>query len=262
VSGSEDKKQSKSAVPALDRILRILDIISEKHAPTAFDIIKESGIARSSAYILINELKRQGFIRQDEDGRLHLWMRLIHLGKSAEHDLELRPLVIKPMEKLVEETKSYSSDFGLFDGNRGYYACRFVNPDAGLFSNLREGSEISLVRAGLGKCLLAFQPSEIQSKIMDKLDYIPVTPTSITSPEALKKDLALIRERGWSIGYGEQEYANCSICVPVFNRDRSLFGAVSVIFSRQLVNDEYINNVLAHLKTCAKDVEERLSARG
>jgi DNA-binding IclR family transcriptional regulator len=68
-----------SKVPALTRAIEILNLIA-RIGPCSAAIIETLGIPKSTAYLLLNELKRQRFISIDHQENYCLWTKLVELS--------------------------------------------------------------------------------------------------------------------------------------------------------------------------------------
>ena len=151
---------------------------------------------------------------------------------------------------LIEENiDCLAVHFGIMDGDRAYYVIKKTSPKAGVRIMSREGAQISLLHAGLGKCLLAFQNSELRERILTSLDYTPITSTSITSPEALRRELANIQLQGWAFDNSEGEAEIRCIAVPVFDGEHNLLGAISIVGTINKFSTDVLPNIVEKVKT-------------
>lgn len=249
---------NKSRVPALDRAMSILNVLQKNHLCSVSEIITQTGLPRSTVYVLIDEMVSLGLIRRNHDSSVQLWMKLISLGNSAAEALDLKDVVNPHLDFLLKNIECLAVHFGIMDGDHAYYVIKKTSPKAGVRIMSREGAEISLVHAGLGKCLLAFQPSELRERLLSNLDYTPVTATSITSPEDLRRELASIRLQGWAFDNSEGEAEIRCVAVPVFDHEHNLLGAISIVGSFNKFTDDIIPKVVEITKRCASEITDSL----
>ncbi len=78
-----------SKVPALTRAIDILNLIARIGPCSAATIIDTLGIPKSTAYLLLNELRRQRFLSLDHQENFCLWTRLVELSGHAGNDSNL-----------------------------------------------------------------------------------------------------------------------------------------------------------------------------
>lgn len=79
-----------SKVPALTRAIDILNLIARIGPCSAATIIDTLGIPKSTAYLLLNELRRQRFLSLDHQENFCLWTRLVELSGHALSKMDLR----------------------------------------------------------------------------------------------------------------------------------------------------------------------------
>lgn len=256
------KKNYKGRVPSLTRCVEILDLIASRKQITGADILESLAIPKSTLYVLINAMEELGLIRKSEDGgKLQLGLKLMSLGQLAAERLDLREIAYPFMRALIETEPCYSSVLGILDGDHAYYAAKVINTQRGITTISRVGQEISLVRAGIGKCLLAFSPDSMRERLLPVLDYHVVTETSITTPEALRKELANIRLRGWALGNCEGERGVRSVVAPVFNSCNAIECAVSIEGPVNEFTDDKLEEIAGKVKQCAAGLTQALSGR-
>lgn len=123
-------------------------------------------------------------------------MKLIELGQAASNNLNIREIVTPHLNNLLESIDCLAVHYGVLEGVKGYYAIKIPSPRASMSIMSREGLEISLVHAGIGKCLLAFQDERKRAQILPLLDFTPITKTSISNKSDFLKELATIRLQG------------------------------------------------------------------
>jgi ribose transport system ATP-binding protein len=92
----------------------------------------------------------------------------------------------------------------------------------------RAGGSAPLTCTGLGKVLLAFEPPD-QVEAWFKQQNIPrFTPTTITEADALMRELAGIRQKGFGLDREEHEPGIRCIAAPVYGTSGEVIAAVSV----------------------------------
>ncbi|MDD7022960.1 MAG: IclR family transcriptional regulator [Aeromonadales bacterium] len=250
--------QEKTRAPAIDRCVGIMEYLQDNPPSTISEISKATGIPLSSMYVLADSMRVHGLLRQDENGRLHLWMKLISLGRSAAEKMDIGDLVRPALLSLMDAVDCLAVHYGIMNGSEAYYAIKIERPGSGMQIRSREGMSVSLVHAGLGKCLLAFQDADPRARIIDSLDFTKATPTSIGSPEELRKELATIRLQKWAFDNSEGESGIRCVAVPVFDKGGKLLGAVSIVGTITAFTDDKIPGIVALSKECSKNITNSL----
>ena len=109
-----------SKVPALTRAIEILDLIGRIGPCSAATIIEELGIPKSTAYLLLGELKKQRFLRMDYQDNYCLWTRLVELAGHALGSMDLRELARPRLTQLMEEC-GLLCHLGITDRENAWY---------------------------------------------------------------------------------------------------------------------------------------------
>lgn len=90
------------------------------------------------------------------------------------------------------------------------------------------GSARPLYCSAAGKLLLAFQDDAWRERYLRTVKLQPMTPRTVTSRIALRKELAKIRRSGVAISIGEAIPGAAGIAVPIFNADKSVAAALLI----------------------------------
>jgi len=89
------------------------------------------------------------------------------------------------------------------------------------------GSRNPLHCTGVGKALLAFLPPERIEEVI-ALGLIARTPNTITEADALRRELATVRARGYAIDDEEVEIGLRCLAVPIRNYTGAVVASLSV----------------------------------
>ena len=249
-------KKFVSKVPALQRSVAILEYVAECGSCPAGAIVAHLNVPKSSAYLLLDELKRFRLLTQNADGQYQLGLKLIEFGEQASGQLDLREIARGELEKLMQET-GLLCHLGIFDGAGAYYILKVESP-----STIRvrswEGKRVSLCRSALGKCLLAWAGLDKQERLLREIEYQPATPNSICSEQQLREELQTIRANGWSFD-NEEDIPNVRcIAAPVFDSGGAAAAAISVVGTSLQVYDANLDELVQKVKHCARLISKEL----
>lgn len=145
-----------SKVPALTRAIDILNLIARIGPCSAATIIDTLGIPKSTAYLLLNELRRQRFLSLDHQENFCLWTRLVELSGHALSKMDLRELARPRLTQLMDTT-GLLCHLGIIDNGSAYYILK-VESSATISVRSHEGKSLSLYRSGdapRDKCTLS-----------------------------------------------------------------------------------------------------------
>jgi DNA-binding IclR family transcriptional regulator len=248
-----------SKAPALQRSVAILDYIATHGPCPGSSLVPVLNAPKSSVYLLLDELKQMRMLSQGADGLYRLGIRLIEFGEKASAQLNLREIAHPFLEKLMLET-GLLCHLGVIEGSAAYYILK-VESTGTIRVRSWEGKQVSLYSSSLGKCLLAWSDPETQKTLMDSLEFIPATPTTITSIEQLRQEMETIRSRGWSYD-NEEDIANvrCVSC-PVFDAGNHISAAISVVGTSLQVHEDSLPDISRMVMDTAKKISRELGQR-
>lgn len=137
-------------------------------------------------------------------------------------------------EKIVQKTTALLDEIfylteecayiGIFDNNAVLYLNQVDKSKRVLKTRDSVGLHAPIHTNGFGKAILAFK----EDIDLETIELKKFTPNTITSISKLKKELDLIKQRGYAIGNEEHEFGLCSVAVPYFNKKGQFVGTVGV----------------------------------
>ena len=132
----------------------------------------------------------------------------------------------------------------------GVFVDKIESKDFGikLFSEI--GKTFPLHCTGLGKTLLAFSSTDTVVKFLES-PLEALTDKTITDPEVFKRELVLIRDRGYAIDSEEITRGIMCVAAPVFGFNEEMVGAISLTFPAYLNDDRGINPEIESIKKYA-----------
>ena len=220
-------------VKSADRVLDIFELLATvPNGLTISEISRKLGFARSSTHGLVHTLYSRGYLAQDDDRRFSLGVRLIQLGFNVADRLELRSVARLSLEKLVESTHDTAL---LVVPQRGELL--YVDKVLSGIRDVRTDPRISMERplhcTSLGKALLAALDDESVVELFDGKSLLGVTEFSITSVDELLADLALTRERLYSLDRQEAVIGVWCVGAPIRDHAGRLIAAISLSTIRE-----------------------------
>ena len=104
------------------------------------------------------------------------------------------------------------------------------------------GQRMPLYAGASGKVFLSFLPPDKREEVLENMRIEPLTPTTIIDTEQLRKELIVIRKRGYAVSHGERVEGASSVSAPIFNFRNQVIGAISISgptsrFSKEKVNE-------------------------
>lgn len=213
-------------VPALDRGLRILDLVASEDRPvSASEIAARLRLPRSATYELIHTLSQHGVLEQDGGG-FRLGRQLFILGSSYARSLDLIREATAAAEHVMQRCDE-TVQVGVLDGRHVLYVAK-----ADSTRMLRLVSAVGLRLpahcTALGKVLLASLASEERTARLKGVSLERLTPSSITNLRRLESELTSVREQGYAVDESESNPDICCVAAPVRDHQGTTVAAMSI----------------------------------
>jgi DNA-binding IclR family transcriptional regulator len=220
-------------VKSANRALEIFELLAaEPNGLTISEISERLGFARSSTHGLVHTLFSRGYLSLDGGNRFYLGVRLIQLGLTVADRLELRSAAHGRLEQLVAST----NDTALLvvpDGGELLYVDKVISDTRDVRTDPRMSMGRPLHCSSLGKALLAALDEDSVLRILGGRPLPSVTEFSITDLDELLADLALTRQRGFSIDRQEAVPGVWCVGAPVRDHTGRSVAAISVSTIRE-----------------------------
>ena len=188
------------------------------------DLVRRTGVAKATVHRLCQELVVWGLLeRAGCDYRLGL--RLFEIGQRVHRQRILREVAQPYMEDLLLATQE-TIHFAIHDGLDVVYLEKIL-PHRGLSEESRVAGRLPLYCTATGKAILAFSPASLFGEVI-RNGLKPFTRHTITSPGRLRAQVERIREERLATEAEEVRLGYMSMAVPVFGRQNTLAGALSI----------------------------------
>jgi len=110
----------------------------------------------------------------------------------------------------------------------------------------------------LGKVLLAFQPEDVLSRIIDKISFTSYTPKTIPSKDKLIEELNEIRKRGYALDEREFEEDVECIAAPIRNHLGDAIAALSISGPQRKINTPQEKQFVSQVMNAAALVSSKM----
>jgi DNA-binding IclR family transcriptional regulator len=208
----------KPAFQVLERTFSILEMFTEARPEwSTTDLARALGLPVPTAHRILAALRGLGYVSQHEDTkRFRLGLGALALGERARAVADLRPVAIGPLRRLSAATGETALLTVLTpERDRGVCLERVETPQP-LRLSVQPGRQLPLHAGASQKALLAFMPEDDIERVVSRpLDRF--CRSTITRPAALRRELAVIRARGWAASYEETNVGVWGVAVPVLS---------------------------------------------
>ena len=224
------------------------------------EIVSAVQLPKSSVHRILKDLSELGYIFVNPETKKYFGsLKLASIGAEVVSNFQLRDHIRPLLLELNRET-DHTTHLGILNGTMGIFLDKIESKDYGikLFSEI--GKTFPLHCTGLGKILLAFSRADMVSELLHA-PLEAMTEKTITDPEKLKNELALIRERGYAVDNEEITRGIMCTAAPVYGFGGELTAAVSITFPVYLNDDRGIELEIKTVSKYAALISERLGRR-
>jgi IclR family acetate operon transcriptional repressor len=208
------------------RAFGLLDLLSdaEPRGATLAELDAEVPMAKSSILRYLTTLEAVDAVRRDEAGRFRLGLKLVELAGGLLENDDLRSAA----EPLLHDLAALSGEtvhLGVASGSEVVYIAKVESRHSVRLVS-RIGSRTPIHSSAMGKAILAGLDEEARVPLLGSLPAR--TPNTITSLDGMGKELAGIRERGFSIDEEENELGVRCVGAAVAASSGEPLGAISI----------------------------------
>lgn len=205
-------ESAQDAQSALDRLDLVFDAMEEYGFLTLTEIVKVTGIPRSTAHRLLTRMVEKRWLLR-VGARYELGVRLFELGSEAVRNHWFHRIAYPRLNDLQRST-GYVVHMAYLDGTDVVYWEKVGASEFASTLATRIGARRPAYRTALGKILLASEPRELlDSDAFASLK--PGTPLTITSTDTLRAQVAKAHEEGLAYDRGESLVGIGCIAAPV-----------------------------------------------
>jgi IclR family pca regulon transcriptional regulator len=258
--------QSDGSTGTSQSLERGLAILSSFHSDRPLIGVSELSrgldLSRSTAHRYVATLAKLGYLQQDPDSkRYRLGPKVLDLGFSAINSMDLREIAAPHLRQLSDET-GHTVNLAILDGADVVYIerCRAAGPSQREIDlNLHVGARLPAYCTAMGKAILAFVPEGRLEEIIERIDFEPRGPNTLTNAKAFRAELARIRISGIAVNNEELAYGLRSIAAPIHSRANEVVGALNLAVHRTMVSmDELIARFGPAVTQTSRDISHSM----
>jgi len=206
---------------------------------------------------MMQALKEAGLLAQDPESRLyHLGSKVLAWAEVCLANFDIRRLALPAMRQLHMDTQETISLYVL-EGNERVCVERLESPD-NVRIVARIGRRLPLYAGSAGKVMLAFLPETRQEEIIRSMSFEPFTPTTITDPDVLRRELKIIRQQGYAVSRGEWQAEASGVAAPILDGKGQLEAALTISGPSQRFTDEVISHYAQVVTRVAARISQEL----
>ena len=242
-------------IQSLAKGLAVIEAFSERDpAMTLSEVARKTHLTPGSARRVLRTLQQLGYAAA-EGNRFRLMPRVLQLGFSYLSSLPFASLAQPRLMELNEEVDG-SCSISVLDGTDVVYVARATAKTLSR-DYMSVGTRYPAHATSPGKLLLAaLSDREVSERYKGKRIEAP-TPRTISTIDALLKELAVVRDKGFAINDQETMMGHRSVAVPLRTGSGPLSAALGVGCDVARVSvEQMVDDYLPKLKRAATAIEK------
>ncbi len=239
-SRSQGATENKSPIQVIDRMMKLLDVLSYYHEPVSLkQLAHETGLHPSTAHRILAAMSSSGFVERGAPGYYGLGIRLLELGNLVKSRINIRDSAMPEMEKL-HQAIGESVNMGVRQGDEIVYVERTSSGRSSIKVVHLVGARAPLHTTAVGKLFLVEDGAPKVREYARRTALPGFTATSLTTLAALEKDLDRVRRH--SIAFDNEEAEPGLRCIAAGVRDDTgeLVAGISVSAPADRYNPDWV----------------------
>lgn len=226
MNSAESPPPSSDYVQSLGRGLAVIRAFDAEHPRrTLSDVARATDLTRATARRFLLTLVELGYVRTD-GSMFWLTPRVLELGYSYLSSLSLPEVSGPHLEALAERVRE-SSSVSILDGDDVVYVAR-VPVSRIMTVGINIGTRFPAFATSMGRVLLAGLPADDLTAYLDRVRLTPLTGKTITTADALGRELDRVRSDGFCLVDQELEEGLRSIAAPIHDGHGAVVAAANV----------------------------------
>ena len=251
----------RDGLSVVERAARVLDVFSESgKASMGFnELLEGAGMSRATTHRVLTDMVEHGFLQQpDHREQYRLGPLMLSTAVLAAKHASARDAALPRMERLRDQcgetvvlTELHGDSVVPVARADGLHEIRM---------NQEVGRRYPAYAGGTGKVLLAYLSPDELAAYLSRVRFDSLTPRTVTSATALKRQLDEIREVGVSVTAGERVPEGVALAAPIFSSAGRIEAALTIsgVASRATVEQAVEDAAL--VRVAADEISSALGA--
>jgi len=201
-------------VRSVARALELLSVVAHGEEMALAHLAEATSLAPSTAHRLLTTLVDLGFVQQDPGSRHYgAGHRLLGFVSAAEQRVAaLRAAALPHMTELAAACGE-TAHLTVLDGQQVIFVDQVLGPGT-IRMEVKVGTRMEAHVTAAGKALLAWQADAYVNSLLEA-GLQRFTPQTVTDPQDVRRELTLVRRRGWATEIEEHEFGAACVAAPI-----------------------------------------------
>lgn len=243
-----------TTIKSLSRGITLLEHIGgAKQGIQLSDLALQMGLPLSTTHRLLNTLLSHQFVAHDAD--TGTWSMGVNAFRTGNAFLQQRDITAqsRPFLKRLVDASGETANLSIFEAGNAIIISQ-VQCKALMRMLSPIGSVLPLHASAIGKSFMSAMPQSLVMTLLEKQGLRPLTKHTHTTVDALLRDLAATRQRGYAIDDQEQDNDLRCVAANVYDENQEVVAAISVSGPDKRINDERLLEVAYLTRQAAADI--------
>jgi DNA-binding IclR family transcriptional regulator len=248
-------------IQVLDKMTALLDCLGEHGEASAAQLAEWIGEPRSSVYRLLDGLRAVGWVEPgSRRGMYRLGLALFRLGSRVTRRFDERAAARPVMERLHARTEQTI----FLTVRSGFEGVCIERVDGRWVQNmaLQLGGSLPLHVGAGPRVLLAAADDELVERYIAQGPLERFTAQTITTPAALREDVAATRANGFAISDEDDVLGMAAVGAPIRDHEGRVSATLSLSGPRSTVLEDRLEESLGLIREAAGEVSRTLGHDG
>lgn len=253
------KSEDIPRIQAVDRAIDVLEVLAKGGAMTLSSLAAEMDQSPATLYRVLTTFQRRGLVENND--ATQEWMigaSAFRIGAVYLRRSTVASRAMPAMRELMAATGE-TANLGVEAEGQVMFIAQ-VETHESIRAFFPPGTQGPLHASGIGKALLATYPKGRLQKLLESAVLKHYTPQTLTSPSALRADLAAAQNRGFAIDDNEKTPGMRCIAAPIFNHLGEAVAGISVSGPSNRLTTDKVAQVGALVRAAADSISQALGA--
>lgn len=245
---------------AVENAVRLIHKFEEQPEWGVSDLARATGMDKAMTHRILKTLMRTQWVEQNLGSKLYSLGPALRDIAGLQHS---RPEVLRVAEPLLEELARQVNETVLLSARHDLFnvveLVKECSREVRVVSEV--GRRIPLYAGAAGKTLLAFDHPSLLERLLDG-GLKTYTANTIGDPEALKAELAAIRQRGWGFENEEYSIGVSGLGAPVWNSAGCVTGSIAIRAPSTRMSAKEAAEIAPFLLKTAAEISAQLGYSG
>lgn len=239
----------------IEKTMMLLETLALNGPSRASAITKVLGVHRSSAYRMLGSLVQLGYVlHHEESGLYSLSRKMESFTDSGSTWGWLKSLADPYLQDLYEKVNETMHLAVLHNNEISYLSKWESSRSLRVVVQSQAGGHAPLYCTGLGKMLLAGQEKDELERIVQDIELIPFTETTIRTADSLYAELNRISTDLISFDNEEHEEGVSCIAVPLLNKEGDIIAAISITVPTLRFTEDRKKELLSLMRDAGRSI--------